>query len=303
MEEYSIFHERYKLEKLLGKGAYSEVWLAHDEKTDIEVALKIFAPSTGLDDVGLQMFAHEFSLVVNVSDANILKPLFYDSYERKPYLVLPYCRQGSIKRKIGETTEDEAWTIMLDVARGLKSLHSQEPPIIHQDIKPDNILIADDGHYKITDFGVSTKVHSTLRKSIGLELTSAGTSAYMAPERFSRQNTPIMPNDIWSLGSMVYELLTGEVPFAGNGVVEGGLLQKSGAEIPELPGKLSSELRKTIESCLALLPYNRPTAEQLEEICSKRKAPVNNNKNKLYFLYVLVAILGIACGAILRIII
>ena len=84
MEEHKLFHERYFLERLLGRGNFSEVWLAKDTKTDIEVALKIYAPATGLDDAGLNVFAREFSLVVNANHKNLLKPLYYDSYERKP---------------------------------------------------------------------------------------------------------------------------------------------------------------------------------------------------------------------------
>ena len=174
MEEHSIFHGRYELEKLLGRGAYSEVWLATDTKTKIQVALKVYAPATGLDDAGLEMFAREFSLVADVNDPNILKPLYFE-HDRKPYLVLPYCKDGSVKTKIGQLSEEEAWKVLRDVAKGLNALHSHQPPIIHQDIKPDNIMIAGDGHYMISDFGVSTHLHSTLRKSVGSNFTSAGT--------------------------------------------------------------------------------------------------------------------------------
>ena len=263
MEEHSIFHNRYELVKLLGRGAYSEVWLATDTKTKILVALKVYAPATGLDDAGLEMFAREFSLVADVNDPNILKPLYFE-HDRKPYLVLPYCKDGSVKTKIGQLSEEEAWKVLRDVARGLKALHSHQPPIIHQDIKPDNIMIAGDGHYMIFDFGVSTHLHSTLRKSVSANFTSAGTRAYMAPERFSRHKTPVMASDVYSLGATVYELLTGDAPFGE----DGGLVQRSGAEIPELEGDFSQELKEIVESCLALNPWDRPSVDKLEEFCN-----------------------------------
>ena len=261
METNELFHNRYRLLKMLGRGNFSEVWLAKDEKTNIEIALKIYAPATGLDDAGLNVFAREFSLVVNANHKNLLKPLYYDSCERKPYLVLPYCKNGSIQKDIGQMTEQEAWRMMRDVASGLAWLHAMNPPVVHQDIKPDNIMTSDNGDYMITDFGVSTHLRSTLRKSMSAAFSSAGTIAYMAPERFSKDNTPIMANDIYSLGATTYEMLSGETPFGD----DGGLMQKKGADIPELKGEFSAQLKRIITLCLSAEPWKRPTAEQLEQ--------------------------------------
>ena len=261
MEEKKLFHNRYFMERLLGRGNFSEVWLARDTKTDIAVALKIYAPATGLDDNGLNVFAREFALVVNANHKNLLKPLYYDNFERKPYLVLPYCKDGSIMRNVGKFTEEEAWRLIRDVASGLSWLHDMNPPVIHQDIKPDNVMIGENGDFMITDFGVSTHLKSTLRKSMSAAFSSAGTIAYMAPERFGKDNTPIMANDIYSLGATVFEMLTGDTPF-GN---DGGLVQKKGADVPELKGEYSSQLKKVISKCLRTNAWERPTAEQLEK--------------------------------------
>lgn len=261
MEEKKLFHDRYFMESLLGRGNFSEVWLARDTKTDIAVALKIYAPATGLDDNGLNVFAREFALVVNANHKNLLKPLYYDNFERKPYLVLPYCKDGSIMRNVGKFTEEEAWRLIRDVASGLSWLHNMNPLVIHQDIKPDNVMIGENGDFMITDFGVSTHLKSTLRKSMSAAFSSAGTIAYMAPERFGKDNTPIMANDIYSLGATVFEMLTGDTPF-GN---DGGLVQKKGADVPELKGEYSSQLKKVISKCLRTNAWERPTAEQLEK--------------------------------------
>lgn len=261
MEENKLFHDRYFLERLLGRGNFSEVWLAKDTKTNIPVALKIYAPATGLDDQGLNVFAREFSLVVNANHKNLLKPLYYDSYDRKPYLVLPFCKKGSILKDVGKFTEEQAWHLLRDVASGLSWLHSMNPPVIHQDIKPDNVMVGENGDFMITDFGVSTHLRSTLRKSMSSAFSSAGTIAYMAPERFGKDNTPIMANDIYSLGATTFEMLTGDTPFGD----DGGLVQKKGAEIPDLKGDYSEQLRKVIAKCLKTNPWERPTAEQLEK--------------------------------------
>lgn len=273
MDIGDIFDKRYQIERRLGKGGCSEVWLAKDIKTEVEVALKIFAPSTGLDSDGLEMFAREFSLVADVNDPNILKPLYFES-EKNPYLVLQYCKQGSLKPKIGQITEKEAWQIIHDVSHGLKSLHNHTPnPIIHQDIKPENIMIADDGHYMITDFGVSVHLRTTMKKTMSANFTDAGTWEYMAPERFGEKRlTPIMPSDVWSLGSTIFHLLTGDVPFGE----KGGLFQKSGFVIPELSGNYSQDIKDLIVRCLAEKPSDRPFVEELEQIALEHIKGVDN---------------------------
>lgn len=303
MEANGLFHDRYFLERLLGRGNFSEVWLAKDTKTDIYVALKIYAPATGLDDAGLNVFAREFALVVNANHKNLLKPLYYDSCDRKPYLVLPYCKDGSILKMVGKFSEHDAWRLIRDVASGLAWLHGMNPPVIHQDIKPDNVMVGDNGDFMITDFGVSTHLRSALRKSLSSAFTSAGTIAYMAPERFGKENTPIMANDIYSLGVMAFEMLSGDTPFGDNG----GLIQKKGAEIPELSGNYSDQLKKVIRKCLSADPWNRPTAEQLEEYANTGlsggiikfadEQSVWEKHRKLFILlFFVLAVAGAVCG-------
>ena len=258
MKENTLFHDRYRLLRRLGGGGFSEVWLSEDTKTGLIVALKIYAPETGLDEDGTRLFSHEFSLVFNLNHSNLLKPSYYDVCERTPYLVMPFCERGSAAKLTGRISEDEAWKFLHDVASGLAYLHGLESPVIHQDIKPDNVLIDGGGHYLITDFGISAKARSTLRKSVGKQ-TSGGALAYMAPERFGKDNIPIKASDVWSLGATLHELLSGDVPFGG----DGGLLQKIGAEIPEIQGDWSNDLKKTVVLCLQLQTWDRPAAEQI----------------------------------------
>lgn len=263
----NIFDNRYEQETLLGKGAFSEVWKVRDIQTGVSLALKIYNSANGASVDGSEMLTHEFALMVNVNHKNLLRPLFYATCENRPYLILPYCESGNIGKMVGKMTEDEAWRLFRDCASALSYLHALHPPILHQDIKPANILIGDNGEYMLTDFGVSTQLKASLSRVSNQELAlfSAGTVSYMAPERFSRNNLPIMANDIYSLGSTVYEMLSGFLPF-GN---DGGLLQKKGAEIPELQGDFSPMLKKTLDLCLQAEPWDRPTAEDLEDIANK----------------------------------
>ena len=300
MEEDNLFHGRYRLIRLLGRGNFAEVWLANDTMTQTDVALKIYAPGTGLDDDGLNIFAREFAIVLNANHKNLLRPLHYDTCDRKPYLVLPYCSNGSAQKRIGIFKEKEIWKLLHDVASGLHFLHSMKPPVIHQDIKPDNIMQNDDGDYMLADFGISSHCKSALRRSVNSTFVSAGTTAYMAPERFGKNgNIPIMASDIYSLGATAFELLTGDAPF-GN---DGGLLQKKGAEIPELSGTFSNDLRKVLRLCLNPEPWKRPTAEQLEAYTAHglkgEHFRVTGEKTIFQKFWPVAAVMSlIACGAL-----
>ncbi|GHT66087.1 hypothetical protein AGMMS50239_26990 [Bacteroidia bacterium] len=261
LKENILFANKYKLLKSLGHGASSEVWMAEHTLTGVDVALKIYAPGMGLDEDGVQFFSKEFALVFNMNHPNLLRPTHYDIEERMPYLVMPYCEKGSTLKLVGNMSEKEAWRFLYDVASGLAYLHGKEPPVIHQDIKPENILIGSDGAFQITDFGISTKIRSTLHKNmVQNENQVGGTIAYTGPERFNRNNRPKPASDIWALGASVYELLEGGAPF---GYDLGGSLQKNGADIPEMEGDWSSELKQVVERCLAKETWDRPTAADI----------------------------------------
>ena len=265
--EGNIFDNRYCLRSLLGRGGFSEVWLVEDTKVgNKKMALKIYAPGMGLDDDGVRLFSSEFELVYDLNHSHLLKPSHFDVCERSPYLVLPYCENGSATKNTGNMPENEAWNFLHDVASGLAYLHEQREPIIHQDIKPDNILIDNNEKYLITDFGISAKARSTLRRSVG-ETKSGGTIAYMPPERFGKDNTPIKASDVWALGATLFELLTGDVPFGEHG----GLVQKGGAEIPEIGNEYSKNLQNLVQKMLAPEPWDRPRARQIVELTERRE--------------------------------
>lgn len=272
----NLFDNRYKKEDLIGRGAFSEVWRVTDTYTNAVMALKIYTSSSQIDDDGLEMLKHEFALMIDADHQNLLRPLHFgvSAEGRLPYLTLPYCKGGNINKMMGRMTEREAWKLIRDTASALAYLHAINPPIIHQDIKPANILIGNDGYYKLSDFGVSIHARSALSSKTAngkSSYNSAGTISYMAPEKFSEDNQPIMANDIYSLGATLYEMLSSSLPFG----VDGGLIQKKGADIPNLPGDYSMRLKQTIKDCLNAEPWERPTAVKLEEIAidALSKAP------------------------------
>jgi len=258
-QEGYLLDKRYRLEKYVGSGSFGEVWVAMDQETDLEVAVKIYI---AMDEKGLADFKKEFQLSFELNHTNLLHAnyLGVNEADRRPYLVMPYCPDGSVSQFAGNMEEEDLWRFIHDTAAGLAYLHSQNPPIIHQDIKPDNILILKSGDYVITDFGISRQLRQSMRKS-QLSLSSAGAISYMGPERFSKSFQAVKASDIWSLGAAIYELAVGDVPFCGMG----GSLQKQGADMPELPERFSDRMNLICQCCLSKETWNRPTAAQLRD--------------------------------------
>ena len=175
-----LFDGHYKLLRPLSTdGATADVWTALDVNTmndpsqvneldglsedeaeayGLVIAIKIYRPHNALDIEGEQRFREEYMIVFNCHHTNLIHPTHFSIFKGIPYLVLPFCRFGSSERLIGrEIDENEIWKYILDVSSGLAYLHALQPPIIHQDIKPGNILIDDNNNFAITDFGISSK--------------------------------------------------------------------------------------------------------------------------------------------------
>ena len=257
-----LFNNRYRLLSEKGRGSFGDVWLGHDEQIDLDVAIKIYI---ALDNRGIEEFKSEYKNAYSLNHPNLLHAYHFDVVDNRPFLVMPYC-PGSAESLIGCTDESIIWRFIRDVASGLEYLHNKN--ILHRDIKPDNILSDADGNFLITDFGVSTKMKSTLRRNSTRMMSSSdisGTVGYMAPELFTRTPEAVKATDIWAFGVTLYEIINGELPFFG----QGGIMLERGAEIPELKGSWSEGLKQTVESCLAKNTWDRPTSSQLAAYASK----------------------------------
>ena len=313
-ESGQIFDHHYKLIRPLSTdGGTADVWLALDINTvkdpssvgdltklyddEIEalgliVAIKIYRPQNALDIEGEQRFREEYMIVYNCHHTNLIHPTNFSIYQDTPYLVLPYCKLGSSDLLIGNMPNaDVMWKFIGDVASGLAYLHALQPPIIHQDIKPGNVLIDDNLNYAITDFGISAKNGGT-NPGDDEEEERSGTMAYMAPERFIEGNEPNPPSDIWAFGATLCELVTGEVPFGD----EGGWTQvDQHLAMPDLPN-MPADIKRLVYACLDPDPERRPTAQQLSEAAQARRYPLK--KRKSWLPIAIIAAVAVIIGAV-----
>jgi len=316
LTEGAVWAEHYHLSKRLGRGSFASVWLAHDTESDLDVAIKIFDPDWEMDEEGKKEFKEEFRLVFNLNHTNILHISHYDIFQQHPYIILPFCSRGSAASLVGRVTEQQVWQFLEEVAAGLDYLHHLPNKIIHQDIKPANILIDDNGHFLITDFGISLKMHKTINLTMSAATEQeqrkalSGTLPYMGPERFGDKPQVIMASDIWSLGASAYELIENDVPFGDYG----GETQKTtqhGQEglvgnIPAIKANVSDELKQLIYSCLNEATWNRPSAAAIVEQCRERrkalkapsKVPVPKKSNKATIIVLSVVALCVLGGIV-----
>lgn len=251
-----IIDSKFVLIKPMGVGAYSEVWLAINTAINIYVVLKLYKPSSEL--VQNYLGRGQWSRAVcNIHHKNVLLPLSANVYNDKLYIVLPYCKNGSISRRVGTFTERQTWKLLYDVSGGLSVLHNMNPPIIHQNLKPDNILIDDDGDFVISDFGIDSIIKNTYNSE--KTYLPCGNCTYQAPELFTVKGTYLASCDIYSLGVVAFEMISGDPPFGDYG----GSLQLRGEVVPTLGNGCSDVLRMVIERCLRENPNERLTAKQL----------------------------------------
>lgn len=259
-ESRILFDDHYQLKEKIGGGGFSEVWLAHDVVADFDVALKIYQPVGELDETGKEDFRREFARLCGLNHSNIIHAVGFGIYKEKlPYLAMNVCKNGSAKKLIGNISEDELWNFIEQIASGLQYLHSHD--IVHQDMKPDNVLINSDGQYLIIDFGISTKTRNTLRRSgNGVGNVGGGTPWYMSVESFGTESPHIFARDIWAFGATLYELMVGDTPFGEYG----GLGQKArDGKIPSINQDYSDELKSLVYDCLAFNAWSRPDAEEI----------------------------------------
>ena len=243
----SALADRYRIERELGEGGMATVYLAEDVKHDRKVALKVLRPELGLA-LGADRFLQEIKTTARLQHPHIL-PL-YDSGSTSGehgspallYYVMPYIQGETLRQKLDREQQigiDEAVRITSEVADALQHAHDQG--VIHRDIKPENILLRD-GRAFVADFGIALAVSAAAGDRMTQTGLSMGTPHYMSPEQATGDKHISNRSDIYSLGALLYEMLTGEPPHTGPSAQ--AIILRIVADVP----RPVRELRKAVPS-------------------------------------------------------
>ncbi len=251
--------DSYRIEKELGGGGMSRVFLAEETRLGRMVVIKVLPPEMGAG-VNVERFEREIQLAAKLQHPHIVPLLTAGSHDDLLYYVMPYIEGESLRAKLareGELPVGEVLRILRDVADALSYAHRHG--VVHRDIKPDNVLLSDN-HAVVTDFGVAKAVSASTGESALTSLGVAlGTPAYMSPEQAAANPNVDHRADIYALGALAYETLCGRPPFAGPNPQ--AVLAAHVTEVPEPVTSRRTAVPPALESlvmrCLEKLPADR----------------------------------------------
>jgi serine/threonine protein kinase len=259
----AVFAERYQIVEELGGGGMGNVFRAVDKKLNEEVALKLIRPEIALDKATLERFHNELKVARKISQRHVGRMYELMEANGRHFITMEYVAGQDLRaltRQTGRLTISKAVSIAVEVCEGLAEAHRLG--VIHRDLKPSNIIIDKQGNARIMDFGIARSIHG---KSLTGEGIIIGTPEYMSPEQVEGKDVD-QRSDIYSLGIILFEMVTGRVPFEGDTPFTIGVKHKS--EKPQNPKILNpqipDDLGRLILKCLAKDREARyPSAEAL----------------------------------------
>ncbi len=263
----TVFNGRYELLRHIARGGMADVYLARDDLLDREVALKVLFPEFANDPNFVERFRREAQAAANLNHPNIVGVYDWGQERGTYYIVMEYVAGRSmadVLRSTGPLHADRAAEIASDVASALAVAH--QAGIVHRDVKLGNILIADDGKVKVADFGIATAFVGSTDEGLTQHGSVMGTATYFSPEQ--AQGKPLDGrSDLYSLGVVLYEMLSGKPPFQADTPV--GVAYKHVQEKPESLRQRGVNVAQSLEAItmklLAKNPVNRyPTANDLK---------------------------------------
>jgi eukaryotic-like serine/threonine-protein kinase len=322
-----VLNSRYELKQLIGSGGMADVYMATDTLLGRTVAVKILHPQYAKDQVFVARFRQEAQAAANLNQVNIVNVYDWGIEDSTYYLVMEYVEGRDLKDIIlqgGQLLPERAVEIAMSICLALEAAHAQG--IVHRDIKPQNVIVTYDNKIKVMDFGIARTTGGSAMTETG---TIMGTAQYISPEQ--AQGRAADPrSDLYSLGVVLYEMLTGKVPFDGENPVAiaykhvredplppsminpdispelEAVVMKGLSKNPENRYQSSVEMYSDLERCLEGAPvYATPVLPPQEATLGATRAypavPAKPRKRSLAWLWIaiicLVALVGIGIGA------
>lgn len=272
----TLLGNRYELIERIGDGGMAEVYRAHDKMLDRFVAVKILHPQFTSDEAFVKRFRREAQGAAKLSHPNIVSIYDVGECDGKYYIVMEYVKGETLKDKIkreGPLPINTALQIAEEIASALENAHANN--LVHCDIKPHNILLNESGHVKVADFGIARATSSSTITYTGSVI---GSVHYFSPEQ-AKGHTISPKSDIYSLGIVMYEMLTGQVPFNGETAVSIAIKHLQEAPIP--PHELRSDIPPLVEAIILKAmdknPDNRfSSTELIKELERAMVKPFDN---------------------------
>jgi len=249
----NLIDQRYELRTLLGSGGMADVYLAGDEVLGREVALKLLKDRYAEDEEFVERFKREAKSAAALSSPYIV-PIFDrgETDDGAYYIIMEYLPGGTLKERITSTgaLQPQAAEVALQVAKALKTAHVRG--VVHRDIKPRNILLADSEHVKVADFGIARAVEATTISQTGDIL---GSAKYMSPEQAAGEQVG-PASDLYSLGVVLYEMLTGRMPFEVETPADVPI--RHAAALPHRPKEVNPEVSEELDAITMRLLATNP---------------------------------------------
>ena len=286
-------NDRYEIIKSIGEGGMANVYLGHDTILDRNVAIKVLRGDLSNDEKFVRRFQREALSASSLAHPNIVEMYDVGEDDGTYYIVMEYVDGKTLKQLLkrrGTLTLSEAIDIMSQLTDGMA--HAHDSYIIHRDLKPQNIMIKDDGQIKITDFGIAMALNSTQLTQTNSVM---GSVHYLPPEQASGKGCTIK-SDIYSMGIIFYELLSGSLPFRGDNAVEIALkhMREPLPSVREENSSIPQSIENIIRKATAKNPKNRYDSarsmhedlltaldpDRMNEEVYKYKYPENENEGR-----------------------
>jgi len=245
LKKGSIFANRYEVIDEIGQGGMGRVYRVFDKKIEEDIALKLIRMEIATNSHAIERFRNELKIARKISHKNVCRMFDLNEYSGIHYITMEYVEGEDLNSLINRTEKIspiKSIDIGIQICKGLIEAH--EIGTIHRDLKPKNIMIDKEGNAHIMDFGIA---HSTETDGVTEVGKTVGTPRYMSPEQISGQELD-QRSDIYSLGIMMYELLTGQTPFEGDNFVN--IKKKKKTEIPKSPIEVESKIPKKLNDVI-----------------------------------------------------